>query len=263
VRYSFVLTLLISLPCWTQTTTTGQAITNKPCSVANTGHANKIQITCGIGDKQGDQIIKLLNELITSQVDPMTLLANMKALENTSGLLEPDARPTPPGPWTQFPKEMFPAGALTVEFGGNIINVKGEKCTILSIADKPAFWIERGPKGILISARVFDSNRKILAEIDKNAVTINPNNTFHRYIETHSLKVVDDSDREVLHVDFVNPNWVSATGIFSLGENIRVDVTDDGGVVTYPRGQRVADDVTDCSRGQAVLVDSQGRTAVQ
>jgi hypothetical protein len=69
MRYALVLTLLLSLPCWTQTTTTGQATTNTPCSIANTGSDNKIQINCGIGKEQGDRMLAILNKILADKLD--------------------------------------------------------------------------------------------------------------------------------------------------------------------------------------------------
>jgi hypothetical protein len=77
LRYSLVVVLLISLPCWTQTLTTGQATTNTPCSVANSGNGNKIQINCGIGKEQGQKIIAILNKIVANQLDPDVVMAKL------------------------------------------------------------------------------------------------------------------------------------------------------------------------------------------
>lgn len=65
LRYSLVAVLLISLPCRGQTSTTGQATTNKPCSVANTGSGNKIHVNCGLIPKipAADDIFHAISEL--------------------------------------------------------------------------------------------------------------------------------------------------------------------------------------------------------
>ena len=66
MKYSFLFVLLISIPCWTQTAATGQASTNEPCSVANTGSDNKIQINCGVGKEQGQKILAIVNKIVAN-----------------------------------------------------------------------------------------------------------------------------------------------------------------------------------------------------
>lgn len=64
MRYSFVLVVLVSLRCWSQTTTTGQATSNQPCSIANTGSGNKINITnCNQTLFTVPQLIQSISEL--------------------------------------------------------------------------------------------------------------------------------------------------------------------------------------------------------
>jgi hypothetical protein len=82
VRYGFLLILLISLPCWTQTTTTGQATANAPCSVANTGNGNNIQINCGVGKEQGQKIIALLNKALAKGVNADAVLTQILLKED-------------------------------------------------------------------------------------------------------------------------------------------------------------------------------------
>lgn len=77
MRYGFVLILLLSLPCWTQTTPTGQASTAAPCSIANTGSGNKIQINCGIGKEQGQKMIAILNKILADKLDTNVVMAKL------------------------------------------------------------------------------------------------------------------------------------------------------------------------------------------
>jgi hypothetical protein len=53
MRYGLILTLLIAMPGWSQTTTTGQAETTGLCSPAVTGSGNMFTINCRIGKEQG------------------------------------------------------------------------------------------------------------------------------------------------------------------------------------------------------------------
>jgi hypothetical protein len=82
VRYSLVLILLTSLRCWTQTTTTGEARTGGPCSVANTGSDNKIQISCGIGKEQGQQMLAILNKILTDHLDTNAVMTKLDEIQS-------------------------------------------------------------------------------------------------------------------------------------------------------------------------------------
>lgn len=77
VRYSIVLVMLMCLPCWTQTTATGHASATQPCSVANTGNGNKIQINCGIGKEQGEKVLAILNKIVANHLDPNAVMEKL------------------------------------------------------------------------------------------------------------------------------------------------------------------------------------------
>jgi hypothetical protein len=81
MRYCLVLSLLISVPCWGQTTT-GQAQTTGPCSPAVTGNNNQFTITCdGIGEAQGKELIKILNRISKEQLDPKLVMEKLDEIQ--------------------------------------------------------------------------------------------------------------------------------------------------------------------------------------
>ncbi len=62
------LLVLVTFPCSSQTAiTTGKAITNGSCSQAVTGGKNSFTINCGIGKEQGEQMIAILNKILSHQ----------------------------------------------------------------------------------------------------------------------------------------------------------------------------------------------------
>jgi hypothetical protein len=77
LRYSLLLLLAASVPCWTQTTTPGQANTSGPCSPATTGSNNEFKITCGIGKEQGQKMLVILNKILANQLDPDVVMAKL------------------------------------------------------------------------------------------------------------------------------------------------------------------------------------------
>jgi len=79
MRYAaLVVWLLIAVPCWSQTTSTGTAETQGPCSPAVTGSNNQFTIKCeGIPDKLGTQLVDLLNRVAKNQVDAQAIMAKL------------------------------------------------------------------------------------------------------------------------------------------------------------------------------------------
>jgi hypothetical protein len=66
VRFAAVLLLAFGLPSFGQTSP-GNAETKGTCSPAVSGNKNTFTIECGIGEKQGTQILKVVNKLLANQ----------------------------------------------------------------------------------------------------------------------------------------------------------------------------------------------------
>ena len=221
MRYSFILVLLISPPCWTQTATTGQATTNAPCSVANTGSDNKIQITCGIGKEQGQKMLAILNRILEDHLDPSAVMTklddirmgveDMRQQGKTSGLLSPGNEPTPENPCGSI----MPAGGTLVLLGNSASFATTFPSTIIKIGNDETLGMEKIEGRIAISATLYSSDGRIVAQLDKNQFFINPNNFFRKEISSdgHSLVVFDQTGVEVLNVKFINPTTVAFLGV--------------------------------------------------
>jgi hypothetical protein len=69
--------------------------------------------------------------------------------------------------------------------------------------------------GLAVDARVFSSDRRIVADIEKNTFTVNPNNYFKIKRPDKSTFVVYNQQDEVsLSVDFVAPNYMVVNRTF-------------------------------------------------
>src|SRR5580692_1438199 len=157
-----------------------------------------VKVDCSrLSPEQEKRILDLANRMLER-------LKKIESEVNTTGLLEPDTRPDDPRIKSLFMTPRLSGGGIVVQFGGNLVIVKGSKCTILRIEKEDLLWVERKNDGLLISAKVFDPEHKIMADIQQNNVTVNPNKTFKRSILKHTLDVVSESDQDVLNVDFVN-----------------------------------------------------------
>lgn len=74
---STVLLVLLCTPVFGQPKSSGPAETKGSCSPANTGNNNIFNITCGIGREKGEQILKILNRILESQLDPAEVIARL------------------------------------------------------------------------------------------------------------------------------------------------------------------------------------------
>jgi hypothetical protein len=81
MRIGLILSLLIAVPCWSQTTTTGKATTSGSCSPANTGSNNTFTIKCGIGQKQGQQMLDILNKILANKLDSEQVMAKLDEIQ--------------------------------------------------------------------------------------------------------------------------------------------------------------------------------------
>jgi hypothetical protein len=118
MRYGLVLLMLIAMPCWSQTTTSGKAETTGPCSPAVTGGNNQFSINCrGIGKEQGQKMLDILNKILANQLNPNAVLAKLDEILKAVNPNIPVKAYACNGEWrTVGPGQ---ATALEVNMGGN------------------------------------------------------------------------------------------------------------------------------------------------
>jgi hypothetical protein len=80
VKLCLILSLLLTVPCWSQTT--GKANASGPCSLANTGDKNNLTINCGIGKQQGKEMLAILNRILKDQLDPNTVMNKLNEISS-------------------------------------------------------------------------------------------------------------------------------------------------------------------------------------
>jgi hypothetical protein len=76
-----LLFIAITVACYGQTAPKPSAETKGACSPANAGDKNTFNITCGIGKAQGDQIIQILNKILSNQAATAKLDEILKQLQ--------------------------------------------------------------------------------------------------------------------------------------------------------------------------------------
>lgn len=204
MRCIFVLGLLGSLYCWSQSTPTAtRADTTSPCSVANTGSDNKINIVCGIGKEQGKEILAVLNKVLANHLDTKTVMGKLDELiqSNTSSgvLLSPSSSAIP----------IIEIGDSNVKFGWTGKN----GVPMFSFFQDSALTVERIADQIAISAKVRDASGRMLAEIERNEWKVKPSLLWDRNYNDNSLEVKDETGEVVLQV-VVLPEEIRLQGIW-------------------------------------------------
>ena len=102
----------------------------------------------------------------------------------------------------------IPEDYVAVIVGSDVFIEKRFPITILQIADQPRLVLDRIDGKVSVSLDIFDSdpNPRIIAKIENNKFTVNPNNYFKSEPSSDGsrLRVIDQHDIEVLNVDFFN-----------------------------------------------------------
>ncbi len=65
-----------------QSTKTGDAKSQGQCTAANTGSNNRFVINCGIGKKQGAEMLAILNKVLANQIDPNAVMTKLDEILN-------------------------------------------------------------------------------------------------------------------------------------------------------------------------------------
>jgi len=146
----------------------------------------------------------------------LALYLNAKVLiePQFSGILRPANEPSPPLP--SFPPQFnIPENALWLFFGGMTAFTAYDFCRVLNVSGEDLISMRRDASGILVTAKVFSVDGRIVAEIQDNEFHLNPNNFFRRERPNKSeLIVFDQQNAKVLDVKFLNSHAIKILGRF-------------------------------------------------
>lgn len=145
-----------------------------------------------------------------------------------SGWLIPRSDPTPTVKCTGYDRTNhavsttkgefeIPEDQVAVMVGSEVFIEKRFPVTILQVADQPRLVLDRKDGKVSVSLDIFDSdpNPRIIAKIENNKFTVNPNNYFKSDPSSDGsrLRVIDQHDIEVLNVDFFNERSLRITAV--------------------------------------------------
>ena len=79
---SLALLLLVSCSCcWAQRSTNANNQTTGPCSPISSGSNNNFTIRCGIGKKEGEKMLAILNTILAKQLDPNAVMEKLDEIQ--------------------------------------------------------------------------------------------------------------------------------------------------------------------------------------
>ncbi len=130
-------------------------------------------------------------------------------------ILTPSSDPTPQNTCH------FAPNTLQVYLGGGHAGAcSADVCKVLvdnnpNADTKTLLEVERKKRLLLISAVVFDEDGKVVAAISDNLPHVNKNNAFDwSRIDDHTFDVVDQKNRHVLHIRYLNKDAIYIEGTF-------------------------------------------------
>jgi hypothetical protein len=86
---------------------------------------------------------------------------------------------------------------------------------VLNFGGENALTVRRSNEGIALDARVYSADGRIVAEIQGNEFTINPNNYFKKKRSDKSTLIVyNQTGEEAISVRFCNLAYMIVTGTF-------------------------------------------------
>ncbi len=169
------------------------------------------------------------NITVAGPVEKKLKASAKKYLGNENGWLRVLTPAHDPSPETSC--QIAPNSLAVFLGGGNASGCHSDVCTILRDTNpnadtKDLLSVERKGRSLAISAVVFDEDGKVVAALSKNRPHVNRNNVFDwMRPDEHTLDVVDQRNRRVLHVRFLNETTVYVEGLFfnSRGMKLKID----------------------------------------
>ena len=228
MRYGLTLLILIAVPCWSQTTTTGKASTSGSCSPAVTGSKNTFTIKCGIDKEQGQKMLAIMNKILAEHLNTKAVMAKLDELiqSNASSgiLLSPSS-----------------SGPLKFEIGdsGAVFELEPDKPFWIPFTGEPAaLTIERVANHIEVSTTLRDASGKLVAEIERNEWKVRPSLLWDRNYNDNSLEVLGETGEVVLQIVAL-PDRIRIQGIWWSKSGACTEMASDarhpGGLVLMPR----------------------------
>ena len=153
---------------------------------------------------------------------------------------------------------LIPKKDMVVILGNSVGGCSAEHCTIVRDANPNAvnpnlLSLDRKAGVLQVNAVILDSDGKVIASVQKNKTHVNRNTAFEwERPDDHTIDVIDQFNRRVLHIRFEFANTVVVEGYFRSSSGTTMEVADDAVYIGGRQGIKLS---RSCSvdAGQAVF----------
>lgn len=150
-------------------------------------------------------------------------IVNIRNVPVLSGMLEPANQKQP------VLRITVPDGALVVEFGGNLAYSTASSLVAVKFGGENLVSLIRRDGKIAVNARVYSADGRIVADIENNEFTVNPNNYFKiKHPDKSTLIIYNQLGEEAMNVVFVSPAYLILNGVFYKPGRGTIKATKDG-----------------------------------
>lgn len=190
--------------------------------------------------RQTSDIQRIVRAILTSQIDAHDVLLKIEAgvsdirnsIPKNYGELVPANDPQSPGC-------NAPSDALKLYLGGNLIyqsstSLEQREHPVLSLGGKQIISFRKSGSGIVVNAKVFGSDGRIIAELREGKFYLNENNYFRSESDPSDLTVYDEHDEIALKIRYMNPTSIRISGKF-VADQESMDVYEDHIEVNTPQ----------------------------
>ena len=164
-----------------------------------------------------------------NKAEKVAIQKQLAEIPKATGVLEPGSGIIPPVP--DIPKEhqdvIFLADML-VFFANHVACIREFPYTIIQQDGEKMLALNKKDDKILLSAKFFNVQGKIVCEIVDNQFHLNLNNVFRFEQESpHRLVVINDEARPILDIEYINPQAVRIYGDFFVREGFHLIMKED------------------------------------
>jgi hypothetical protein len=158
--------------------------------------------------------------------DGQDVATRIDVTDYIEGQLTPDSLPTPPNGCSR--SGPLPPNATLVLLGNNGAVGYGYYFSALRIGDTDVLALQRTKQGMLFSAKLFNPDGQLVAQIVDNHFFVNVKGAFRieQAANHHSLKIFY-GDTTLVDIQFMNPSTVRVLGTLYGPHGTRIDITTD------------------------------------
>lgn len=179
-----------------------------------------------INDKKTDEI-EIISKFLSKEFYISNPDSNREDLieKPLRGLLISANEPSPP---IKF--GVIKPGYKAIYMGDKVTSISPDikKFDLIQIAKESIVEIKNVGSGLIINATIYDESGNIVATVRENVFRCNRLKTYEATNpDQHSILVLDDSDKIILYIRYLNPQAIKVLGIFRYPEKPTITIEED------------------------------------